>query len=87
MIDVDSVTFTEEGLAITYIDQDEIRVGGKVRVAHQIQLHHSHPDYRDDARALAELARSVVANALEDWRSTPSHQDPVDEDDDRGMGE
>lgn len=87
MIDIDSITFTDQGLAITYMDTSDAR--GKVIVAHQIQLHHSHPDYREDSQRLAELARAVVNNALEDWANTPttSQRDDDVDDDDRGMGE
>jgi hypothetical protein len=86
-IEIDTITFNPQGLVITYMDAGDVRVDGKVIVAHQIQLHNSHPDYRADAQRLAELAQSVVANALEDWANTPAHTEDDDNDDDRGMGE
>lgn len=84
---VDTITFTDQGLAITYMDDKDVRVGGKVIVAHQIQLHHSHPDYREDAARLAELAHEVVRNALEDWNDSAPYQKSDDDNDERGMGE
>lgn len=87
MIAIDTITFTDQGLAITYMDNADVRVDGKVTVAHQIQLHHSHPDYREDAERLAELAQAVVRNALEDWADSPAYQPEPDDDSDRGMGE
>lgn len=88
-MDIDSITFGPQGLSITYLDSEDVRVGGQVAVAHQIQLQTSHPDYREDAARLAELAENVVRNALEDWANTPSvtDDDRVDDEDDRGMGE
>lgn len=85
--EIDTITFTPQGLAITYLDPNDIRVEGKVILAHQLQLSNSHPDYRADAERLAELARKVVTNAMEDWAITPPHREPIADNDDRGMGE
>lgn len=87
---IHSINFSQDGIAIAYMDvPTDIRVNGAVVAQHQVQISASHPDYRADILELIENARAVLANALEDFDASPpySPEEPVDEDDERGMGE
>lgn len=91
-IEISSITFAEDGLAIQYIElPDDVRVEGRVVITHQIQLHAAHPDYRSDIERLHERAVGVVRNALEDFHATEPYVPPTEADeedeDERGMGE
>lgn len=91
--EISSITFSDDGVAIQYIQlPDDVRVKGRVVVAHQIQLSAGHPDYREDIEALHSRAVKAVRNALEDFMNSdpfvpPTDDTETDEDDDRGMGE
>jgi hypothetical protein len=91
--EISSIQFSEDGMAIQYLQvPDDIRVRGRVVVAHQIQMSASHPDYREDIESLHARAVKALRNALEDFvDSEPYVPEPDDadteEDDDRGMGE
>lgn len=88
-IEVYSVTFAAEGLAIEYRElPTDVRVQGALIASHQLQLHAGHPDYREDIEKLQNRAVKVLKNALEDFRdSEPYVPDEEDDDDEKGMGE
>ena len=89
-LEITSITFADEGLAVQYIElPDDVRVDGRVVITPQIQLHKSHPDYRSDIERLHERAVSVVRNALEDFHNTAPYVPETEDDDDneKGMGE
>lgn len=85
---VTQVSWTEEGLAIQYFSDHDLRAGGKVMAQHGLQLHAAHPDYRQDMELLHDLAVKILRNALDDYESSePFKSDEIPEDDERGMGE
>lgn len=89
-IEVANIAFGDEGIALQYIDAaTDIRVDGRLVLAHQLQLHAGHPDYADAIERLQALAVAVVRSALEDYaESVPYHPDvEEDPDDEGGMGE
>lgn len=89
-IEISSITFTEDGVAIQYIElPTDLRAKGALVLTHQIQLHASHPDYREDMERLHDRAVKAVRNALEDYRNSEPYEPPNknDDDDERGMGE
>lgn len=88
-IEISSVTFADEGIAIQYIElPTDVRVEGRVVITHQIQLHAAHPDYREDIERLHDRAVKTVRNALEDFASSQPYVPPTetDDDDELGMG-
>lgn len=86
-IEVHSVTFATEGMAIEYRElPTDVRVRGAVVASHQIQLHAGHPDYREDMERLHRQAVKAVRNALEDFHDSEPYE-PGDDDDEKGMGE
>jgi hypothetical protein len=91
--EISSIQFADDGVAIQYVQlPDDIRVRGRVVVAHQIQLSASHPDYREDIASLHARAVKALRNALEDFADSepyvPEDDDgDTEDDDDRGMGE
>lgn len=79
-IQVQSITFMDDGLVVTYMDVDtDIRVEGKVVRSSQLSVSAKHPDYRDDIEGLHARVVRVLKNALEDFEES----DPVNPDDAR----
>lgn len=91
-IQINSIVFSDEGMAIQYITvPDDIRVKGQAVATHQLQLLAGHADYREDIESLHTRAVKALRNALEDFHESepyvPAKDSEDDEDDDRGMGE
>lgn len=90
-IEVSSITFSDEGFAISYIElPTDVRVEGRLALTHQIQLHAAHPDYREDMERLHDRAVRAIRNALEDYASSEPYVPATendDDDDELGMGE
>lgn len=90
-IDIHSIQFIPEGVAVQYNTlPDDVRVDGRVMLTHEIRLHSSHPDYREDVESLERKAQRMVENALDDFANSLPFEPPADDDEDDdgpGMGE
>lgn len=89
-IEVQSITFMEDGVVVQYIDTaTDVRVKGQVVRQTQLSLSAKHPDYRDDIEGLHVKAVRMLKNALEDFEESdpvlPSDAPDVDEAE-KGMG-
>jgi hypothetical protein len=83
-----AVSWTPEGLSIQYGTATDVRAQGHLMAQHVLNLHHEHPDYREDMGKLHDRAVRILQNALEDFEeSPPGRPDDEDDDDERGMGE
>lgn len=82
-LQIQSVQFEPDSIVVTFLDPDEVRVGGKVLLARQMILDRDHPDYGEDAELLHRQAERMVRNALEDWE----HSEPVRPEDDEEYAE
>jgi hypothetical protein len=92
-IEINSVMFSDEGMAIQYIEvPEDVRVKGQLVQTHVLQLSAGHPDYREDIQSLHARAVKALRNALQDFSVSEPHvaepdETSEEEDDDRGMGE
>lgn len=89
-LDIHSVSFADSGMAVAFMElPTDVRVGGRVIQTRQVQLHASHPDYRQSIDEILALVRVALRNALEDFEDSEPFDPEVDddEDDERGMGE
>ena len=89
-LDVHSISFADSGMAIAFMElPTDVRVGGRVIQTRQVQLHASHPDYREAIDEILTLVRSTLQSALDDFADSEPFDPQVDddEDDERGMGE
>lgn len=86
--EITNVGFDPEGLLIQYMAKDDVRVGGRVLLQHQLRAHASHPDYREDMALLHDLALRVLRNILEDFNESEPHvpETDVEPDEDTGLG-
>lgn len=86
--EVQSVVFDPDGLVIQYMTSTDVRVGGKLMATHQLHLHATHPDYRDDREGLHDRLERILRSALEDFNeSEPWEPEEEDDDNEEGMGE
>jgi len=86
---VNQVAFEDGGIAIQYVDSNDIRVGGKVMVAKQISISSAHADYDEDMEELYTKTLRLLTNVLEDFAVSDVFDPSDDEDDDdiKGMGD
>lgn len=85
---ITQVSFEDGGLVVQYLDTEDVRVQGKVALAHQLSVSASHPDYREDMEALYRKVQRLLDNVLEDFEnSEPFTPDDEDDDDMKGMGD
>lgn len=90
-IDVQSVTFMQDGIVVQYMDlASDVRVKGALVRSQQLSLSSAHPDYRDDIEALHSRVVRVLKNALEDFEDSdpvdPETDQPDEDEEARGMG-
>lgn len=85
---ISQLAFEDDGIAVQYVDSEDIRVAGKVVIAKQISISRRHPDYAEDMEALYRKVQRLLANVLEDFAESEPYT-PTDEDDDeiKGMGD
>jgi hypothetical protein len=85
--EIRSVVFDEDGMVVSYLTSDDIRVGGKLMATHQLHLHVTHPDYADDREGLHDKVERILRSALEDFtESDPWEPEEEDEESELGMG-
>ena len=89
-VEILGIQFQEEGMVISFIGDDDVRVGGRSIMQRTISLSVKHPDYADDMVALHHKAVKVLKNALDDFDSSEPYVPDLgddDDDDEKGMGE
>lgn len=90
MIQVTNVAFAADHVAIQFIDlPGDVRDQGRAVVTRMIELHMSHPDYREAAEKIQHRLVTLVEDGLENWFDSSPHEPtaPEDDEDDKGMGE
>ena len=91
---IHQITFGEDErgpiIHVAYFDTDNLRVKGNVALVTTAEISLSHPDYAEDATALAEAAMRLLVNALDDFEDSEPWVPPKaprgDEDEGMGMG-
>lgn len=83
---VQHITFGPDAIEITYMDQSDVRLGGKAYLVHNLSV--AREAYAEELEALEEQVTILLTDVLGDWaRSLPIDMDRIirrdDDDEDR----
>lgn len=89
--DIASITFGDEGMTIQYMQfPEDIRDGGRMSMAHQINFSANSEDHAELIDRLHYEVRRVLRDVLQDWEAAtpvdPDDLEPDGDDEPEGMG-
>ena len=86
---VQHITFGPDAIEITYMDESDVRLGGKAYLVHNLSV--AREAYAEELQALEEQVAILLTDVLGDWaRSVPIDLDRIirrDDDDDEDDGD